>query len=192
MKKKLIVILLSALFVPLSGMKVEADNIDSPITGYLDITVESNVNKVLFSYLITNNNVAGANTSSTSIVLPVKDFRCDNKIAYKDFITLLKAETYPDLIIDFPGTVLEQIQNSDEVTLKNVTINIAGVSREYDILCTAENSTAGDKVHTGTIKVDLADLGLRPPKKYFGIVKIKDEVIVKFGLGIEDRSLARK
>lgn len=192
MKKILIILLMSVLFVPLSGLKVNSDDFESPITGYIDIMVESNVNKVLFTYMITDNNVASANTNTTSIILPVKDFRCDNKIAYKDFITLLKADTYPDLIIDFPGRVLQQIRNRDEVILRNVTINIAGVSREYDILCTSENSASGDKVHTGTIKVDLVDLDLKPSKKLFGMVKIKDEVIVKFGLGLKDQSFARK
>ncbi|HLN20622.1 MAG TPA: hypothetical protein VK213_06010 [Bacteroidales bacterium] len=179
--------------IPFSGFKINSDDNGLPVTGYIDITVESNVNKVLFTYPISESNIApGRNDRKTSIVLPVKDFRCDNKIAYKDFINLLKADTYPELTIDLPGKVLQQIRERENVTLRNVTINIAGVSKKYDIVCTEEKAADGEKVLAGTIVVGLTDLHIDPPKKYFGMVKIKDEVIVKFGLGLKDQSYAQK
>lgn len=163
--------------------------------GFLNITVESNVNRVLFSYPISNVNMhnsdAGGNRRLTDIVVPVKDFKCDNKIAYKDFLALLKADRYPDLIISIPRSALRQLRNEQEFTLHNVMIDIAGVSREYDISCKTEPDGAGN-IMVGTITVVLSDLDIKPPVKYFGMVKIKDEVIVKFGLGIEDQTLARK
>lgn len=192
MKKSIFIILISVLFFPLTGLITDSGDGDGPVTGYLDITVESNINKVLFYYPISEKNVAPGSERMTNIVLPVKDFKCDNKTAYRDFLTLLKADEHPDLTIELPEKALQQIKNRDEVVLKNVTINIAGVSKEYDIVCTAENSGAGDKVLAGTITVGLTDLDITPPVKYFGMVKIKDEVIVKFGLGLKDQSIARK
>lgn len=192
MKKSILIIFAAVLLFPLSGMKMISGDGDSPVTGYINITVESNVNKVLFTYPISDRNIASTNGKMTNIVLPVKDFKCDNKIAYKDFLSLLKADIYPDMTIELPGKVLQQLRNSDEVVLRNVTINLAGVSKEYDIVCTAEDSGSGDKVLSGTIMVGLTELDITPPVKYFGMVKIKDEVIVKFGLGIKDQNFARK
>lgn len=190
--KNIIIILISILFFPLTGMKNESGIDSAPVTGYLNITVESNVNKVLFSYPISEKNLTPGNGKMTNIVLPVKGFECDNKIAYKDFLTLLKADVYPDLTIELPEKVIRQLRNRNDVVLRNVTINIAGISKEYDIVCTAENSTSGDKVLTGAIIVELSELDIKPPVKYFGMVKIKDEVMVKFGLGIKDQSLAHR
>lgn len=173
----------------------ENESPDLPLKGFLNITVESNVNRVLFSYPISNTNMHTSNVQGngrmTDIVVPVKDFRCDNKIAYKDFLTLLKADQYPDLVISIPRSAIRHLRGDKEFTLHNVMINIAGVSREYDITCTTEPN-GSDNIMVGTITVVLSDLDIKPPVKYFGMVKIKDEVIVKFGLGIQDQSLASK
>lgn len=178
--------------IPLFGREASPE-VDSPVTGYLDITVESNVNKVNFSYPISERNLTAGNSAKMrTIIVPVKDFRCDNKIAFRDFLTLLQAEKYPELTIEIPDRVLQQLSHEDEVELKDVTINIAGVSKEYNIICTAENSPEGDRILAGTIKIDLNDYDIRPPVKYFGMVKIRDEVIVKFGLGVRDRNFAHK
>lgn len=192
MRKNLIIIIVTILFFPLSSLTWIQQGNESPVTGYLDITVESNVNKVLFSYPISDMNLApGNNAMMTNIVVPVKDFRCDNKIAFRDFLTLLKADEYPDLTIAIPWKVIEQLRHRNSVRLRDITINIAGVSKEYDIVCTAENA-GPDKILAGTIRIDLSDLDITPPVKYFGMVKIKEEVIVKFGLGFKDQSFARK
>lgn len=192
MKKNILILLSAVLFFPLYGVNIASGENDVPVIGYISITVESNVNKVLFTYPISDRNIASPNGKMTNIVLNVKDFKCDNKIAYKDFLSLLKADVYPEMTIELPGKVFQQLENKDELILKNVTINIAGVSKEYDILCTAENTRTGDKVLAGTIMVGLTELDITPPVKYLGMVKIKDEVIVKFGLGIKDQSFARK
>jgi hypothetical protein len=42
----------------------------------------------------------------------------------------------------------------------------------------------------GTLKVRLTDLEIEPQVKYFGLVKIRDEVIVKFGFSYKDYHLA--
>lgn len=168
---------------------------ESPVTGFLNITVESNVNKVLFSYPITGQNMQPSaepqkSGSMADIVVPVRDFRCNNKVAYRDFVTLLKADQYPDLIISIPRRAFRQIMSESEFTLHNILINIAGVSKKYDITCKTEPDGSGN-ILVGTIVVDLTDLNITPPIKYFGMVRIKDEVIVKFGLGLLSQSFAR-
>lgn len=78
------------------------------------------------------------------------------------------------------------------MTLKNITITIAGVSRKYEIYYTADKTGNGDRILSGTITINLNDLNITPPSKYFGMVKIKDEVIVKFGLGLTNQNYATK
>jgi hypothetical protein len=189
--KNNLVIIFCLLIIPLAGFSKPAGGFDSPVTGFIDITVESNVNKVAFTYPITSSNVSNPEESNAAdIVVPVKDFRCSNKLAFRDFLTLLKAREYPEIKITIPGNIVEQLQGKESVTLHNVLLNIAGVTREYDIVCTSSGKK--NNILTGTIVLRLNDLNINPPQKYFGMVKIKDEVIVKFGLGIQDYSFARK
>jgi hypothetical protein len=164
----------------------------SPITGFINITVESNVNKVMFSYPLSGENINGEETHrGFSITVPVKDFRCDNKIAFKDFISLLKADRFPDLSITIPGDMLERLHTEDSLTLHNVMINIAGVTRAYDIRVVPQSGNTSDNLLTGTITLGLSDLSIQPPVKLFGMVKVKDKVIVRFGLGLKKYFYAR-
>ncbi|HEX2975720.1 MAG TPA: hypothetical protein VHO68_07255 [Bacteroidales bacterium] len=181
---KNITILLFLLFIPLVGSTGGSrPGIESPVTGFIDIMVESNINKVLFTYPLTEENITPRGNHAADIIVPVKDFRCNNRIAYKDFLTLLKASDYPDIKITIPGNIIEELRENESVNLKNVMIDIAGVKKEYDIVCTPEHGKHKENVFTGTIAVALNDLNINPPEKYFGMVKIKDKVIVKFGLG---------
>jgi len=196
--KKNIFILLTIACLPLFAFRpgVDSTGADAPVTGFINIVVESNVNKVNFSYPISQVNLrdeTGPETNAkTAIVVPVKDFRCDNKVARRDFLELLQADRYPDLSIEIPRKVLTQLRFRRSVTLHNILINIAGVTKAYDITCREEDDGAGGKILVGTIIVPLSDLNINPPSKFFGMVKIKNDVIVKFGLGFKDQSYARK
>jgi hypothetical protein len=198
--RRILLILSAILFCPLTGFTDDDGETgrDVPVTGFIDIIVESNVNSLFFSYSLSDRSLyendssipGKEDTDIVNIIVPVRDFRCTNKIAFKDFLTLLKADQYPNLAIAIPQNVLMQFRNEDSLTLHNITISIAGISRKYDINCIVENPDSEDNILVGTIKVQLNDLKIKPPVKYFGLVKIKEEVIVKFGFSIKDYSLA--
>lgn len=168
----------------------------APANGFIDITVESNVNRLYFSYPLSRSSMYDASESgneeseTVNIIAPVRDFRCSNEAAFRDFLTLLKADQYPDLSITVPQDYLLHDPQNEQVTIHDVIINIAGVSKKYDITCRVENRNSKDYFLVGTVKIRLTDLEIEPPVKYFGLVKIKDEVIVKFGFSLGDYNLA--
>ena len=198
--KRILLILLVLVCFTVAGFRIDdgEPKWKAPASGFIDIIVESNVNRLVFSYPLneismydTGEAIYGNEDAETvNIIVPVKDFRCSNKIAFKDFLTLLKADQYPNLTIAIPQKVLMYYDNDESVTLHNITINIAGVLKKYDIICRAENRNSKDYILIGMIKIRLNDLKIEPPEKYFGLVKIKDEVIVKFGFSLKDYSLA--
>ena len=162
-------------------------------SGYMDIIVESNINRLSFTYDLTAVNLqnieepAGESASRyTSIVIPVRDFRCENKTALNDFLTLLKADRYPVLAINIPYSMIFQPVNKDSMLLNDLTATIAGITKKYDIVCTIDNTFPDDCMLSGTLKIMLSDLGIEPPVKYFGLVKVKNEVIVKFGVHLKN------
>jgi hypothetical protein len=197
MKRTSLILLILVCF-PLSGFRFSDGKHDGEVLtdGFIDITVESNINRVFFSYplngLSLNDSGYTGNTDSeaVNITVPVRDFRCANTTAYHDFVSLLKADQYPDLSISIPHDDLLQYPRTGYVRIHNLVINIAGVTRTYDILCRTENFDSDDSFLVGTLKVRLTDLDIEPPVKYFGLVKIKDEVIVKFGFSYKDYRLA--
>lgn len=190
------VILTMFLFIRVAGLwavEGKTEGKEPATAGYMDIIVESNINRLSFSYDLTETNLhndvqlSGSSDSGyTSIVIPVRDFRCENKIAFNDFITLLKADKYPVLTINIPYRMMFQPYHSDSLILNNLTATIAGISKKYDIACRIENMNTDGCLLSGTLNIRLSDLDIVPPVKYFGLVKVKNEVIVKFGVHLRN------
>lgn len=163
--------------------------------GFIDITVESNISRVFFSCSLAGISIhvtedpGNEPIESLNITVPVNDFRSTSEAASHDFLTLLKADQYPTLSIKIPQQNLAKYAKEEYITIYNLVLNIAGVTKKYDIRCRAEKLDSGNSFLVGTLKVRLTDLNIKPPVKYFGLVKIKDEVIVKFGFSYEDYNL---
>jgi hypothetical protein len=163
--------------------------------GFIDIVVESNVNRMLFTYrldqnslFLNNNGIAPgrSDTSSILIMVPVRDFQCGNPFGYKDFITLLKASQYPYMKIAIPRKAIFGSVRSSSLILDGVSLTVAGVSRNYDIPCNIEKTGNGNQLLVGTTMLRLTDLKIEPPVKSMGLVKIRNEIIVNFGFRITE------
>ncbi len=195
MKKKLLILILLA---PLLSGMVPTDGVKSGKpgdAGYIDITVESNVNRIFFKYNINewclsvpgaSKTSIGSDTSVSLIRVPVKDFKSTSLFVYRDFLALLKADEFPYLEIavpQSPGTV----HNTDgSYILKGVSVTVAGVTNKYDILCHIEKDDNQSRLLSGTLRIKLTDLEIDPPVKLSGLVKVRNEIIVKFGFCIRN------
>lgn len=158
-------------------------------SAYLDITVSSNIGKQLFQYDINPMCLSfpgkqkpgfRPGRSVNSIMIPVKEFKCTNKSAYKDLLTLLKAEQYPILEIDVPHNLEIEFNSADTVIIQSVFINVAGVSKRYDINCKISNVSHEVQLLNGTARLKLTDLEIVPPVRLLGLVKVHDEIIIDF------------
>ena len=199
MKGSLIVLLLIPLITGLTN-EDGPNELKGPPIGYINIIVESSTNRLFFKY-----NLSGGclpvgngmqptgdkeNASSVILSIPVRDFQCANALVYYDFLTLLKANQYPFMKITIPRESVYQLQMYNSSTLQGVMITIAGVSKDYDILCTLDNRDNDNSILIGTARIMLTDLDIEPPVKFLGLVKIKDEIIVNFGFCLEEQGPA--
>ncbi|MGD0340926.1 MAG: hypothetical protein ABSA76_04355 [Bacteroidales bacterium] len=168
------------------GLKPRVTNISS---GFIGITVLSNIDRQFFQYNLKHQclpiakepesqNAAG--TSVSSIIIPVEEFKCTNEFVYKDFLKLLKAEQYPYLEIDIPYNSGIKYYTNNPLILRGVTITVAGVSNQYDINCKIDKGDNENQILDGTARIKLTDLDIVPPVKFFGLVKVKNEIIINF------------
>ncbi len=191
--KKLLLILTLGLIM-LTGFSPDDDmkpgEADSP-SGFIDITVSSNIDKQFFQYNLMQKCLSVSEETETGkagifrIIIPVKEFECFNRSAYDDFVTLLKAEQYPFLeinILRYPGI---KYDIGETVILKGVSITAAGVSNRYDINCTIEKADNKNQLLNGAIRIRLTDFAIVPPVKLLGLIKVKDEVIINFEFCLE-------
>lgn len=164
-------------------------------SGFINITVESNINRLFFNYNIKGNCMSDPGSSSlfpddssslTRIVVPVKEFKCLNQYAYKDFLTLLKADKFPHLEIDFPVNTDIVYISDDSILLRGVMIFVAGSFKKYDINCKIDSKIKNSRVLLGTTRINLTDLDIEPPVKSFGLIKVRNEIIINFGFCLSE------
>lgn len=112
--------------------------------------------------------------------IPVSEFECSNSIMYNDFQELLKAYEYPYIKIEVdPSQIRNILPNKSSADL-NISITIANVTNIQLISCSVDNYSNSTVSITGEAIIHLVDYQIKPPVKFMGLVKVKDEVTISF------------
>ncbi len=152
---------------------------------FLVINGESNINKFSFSYmtpvLTRGDDVSkGAEYERIDFKIPVHQFKPGNPRMYDDFLSLLKAKEYPYIMISLLTGNFSGDRKSGISRNERIAVTIAGVTREYTVDCALVHCNE-DLVLNGMQTVRLTDFGLIPPVRLSGIVKVENEIKVRFG-----------
>lgn len=115
------------------------------------------------------------------ISVPVKNFESNNKLIYKDFLELLKADEYPFVVIGIPYNQLNRILSGETNEIPEIKITIAGVTNYYKVPGLTDVCTPESRYINGEKTIRLTDFNLNPPEKFQGLIKVKDNVIINFG-----------
>jgi hypothetical protein len=120
-------------------------------------------------------------TGFLSVTVPVRDFEASNPLMYDDFLTLIKAREFPVLKIILSKEQLERSFKDERTFCPDIEIMLAGIKRIYKIDCNLYD--CGNNLFIrGLKKIKLSDFSIQPPVKLNGLVKVKDEIEVNFGL----------
>ncbi len=152
---------------------------------FLVINGESNINKFSFSYMTpllvrVDNASKGAEDERIDFKIPVHQFKPGNPRMYDDFLSLLKAEEYPYIMISLLSGNSNRERKSGISRNERISVTIAGITREYNVNCTLAHCNE-DLVLNGMRTIKLTDFGLVPPVRLSGIVKVENEIKVRFG-----------
>lgn len=138
------------------------DKIKKPIT----VVYSTKDNKIYFS--------------KTTLLLNNTYFDCGGNGINKDFLKTLNTINYPEIAL-----TLNQIETTvtPSVLRASVTIQIAGVSRNYNIPVDVVKHNMLNV--NGQLKLKLTDFNLKAPSKLFGIISVEDNIDINFNLEIE-------
>lgn len=115
------------------------------------------------------------------MTVPIRSFDCGAKPISKDFWKTLRAETHPNLEINFIS--LQNLTFRDKSNIKGVVdITLAGSTTRYTICYQALINRNGDVLLKGSHTVNFADFGLAAPQKMKGLIKVKEGLRVEFNL----------
>lgn len=116
------------------------------------------------------------------VTAPVSAIACGNGKMDDHLRKALKEKEYPEIryqaehytLID-NGTA---VQTSGEIT-------IAGVTRPIDLGATLTPLPEGGLRAVGTVEINMADFGVKPPSLFLGTLKVAKVVVVKFNAVVQ-------
>ena len=185
------------LFIILASTQIYAqtslkNSTQNKCSNFVRIEGASNVNQFYFEQFLNDwqTKEISFNQNKDTIILKISanNFVPSIPMMYEDFIHLIKADQHPDIkiTIETPPYIWWK-QDSINQTDTKITIQLAGTSKQYEIPSIFQICQNHSLHLKGAIKLNLTDFNLHPPSKFMGMVKVKNEVFVKFGLVIEDK-----
>lgn len=101
------------------------------------------------------------------------NFDCGNRIMNKDLKTTIKVKQFPKSTV-----TITNIKPSGSNFKCSLSIRITDKTLSYQNL----NLTNTKETLEGTVAVKFTDIGLEPPTKMAGVIKVKNEFIIHFVL----------
>ncbi|RKQ42590.1 hypothetical protein BXY85_3201 [Roseivirga pacifica] len=112
--------------------------------------------------------------------LPVKEFSCGNRMLNKDFVKTLRGDEYPNIEV-----VVEDFYKQGIGYAGDIRLTLIAQDHQIEALPFELNIIEGDTDYLeGTFLIDLNELEISPPKKLFGLIKVRNELKVKLRLEI--------
>jgi hypothetical protein len=117
--------------------------------------------------------------------LPVDDFKNANPFLTKDFKKIIKAKSYPEIVMIFRSlNSLPATGTQNQRLNAEVEICLAGKSKIFQICLTSTRN--GENIFVqGSEHICFSDFGLTAPGKVMGFITVKDQLTVEFQLSLK-------
>ena len=171
----------------LKALEEDSRIIDCP-SRFVKIEGSTNLNAFELVYSFEDEPVEFSVSSGNSsgkykkLVIPVEKFRGESKAMERDFHELVKYDKHPEIIIEFNG--FSNIENEPDNITTNVRITMAGTSHSYTVPVELKETDSGNICLNGKKSIQISDFKLDPPVKYFGIIRVEDQINIDFSIDL--------
>lgn len=138
--------------------------------------------RIRFKKQRTNNTVK---LKGLELEIDVARVDCKKKIYNNNMYELLEADRYPTIAIDVLKLTAFDDPAQDEIPVLgyfDVLVTIAGVTKEGRINLSILEKTEHSLHIAGDINLKMTDYNLEPPSKMGGMVKVKEDLLVRVEL----------
>ncbi|MFO7719268.1 MAG: YceI family protein [Gillisia sp.] len=105
-------------------------------------------------------------------------FDCGSKGINKDFHALIQTEKYPEISLELKKLCI----NTPTQGIADLIIAIAGETKAYRV---PVKIVDGDiPQYRGDLTLNINDFNLKPPKKMFGLIVVKENIDINFNLNV--------
>ena len=121
-----------------------------------------------------------------NVSLDASAFSCGMQVMTNDFSKTIKAKQHPAIAIDFISFERTPVFGCAEERFKGrMNISLAGITKTFDVDCSIEAKNNGLIYLRGSRVFSFADFNLTAPSRMMGMVKVEDNLEVKFNLALK-------
>ncbi len=125
-----------------------------------------------------------ASPPSTEVALsvPVATFDCGNRRMNADLQEAMKMDEHP--LIQYALDSVRTVAGADTLYRLQATgvLTIAGVARPISVALEGQELADGQVQATGRVPLKMTDFGITPPTALLGLVRVRDDIHVRFHL----------
>ncbi|MCU7552373.1 YceI family protein [Chitinophagaceae bacterium LB-8] len=185
------------LIVAASGFQDNKTNVKKwVVTSGCSLKVDGSTNVNNFSCIIAEYSnpdtiIATINSSqsvglSGNIKLDIQKFNCHNPVMTSDLRKTLKAKEFPKLMIRFISlSQYPDIAARNTFTKGIVMIELAGITKRFDVNYKIVSVTNNFINMIGTRQVNFSDFKITPPSRLGGMIRTNNEINVVFDLKLK-------
>ena len=123
-----------------------------------------------------------------TLQVPVASLRCGNAMMERDMNRAMRAEIHPTIEFRFTG-LRGGVHHDIDANTYSVRVAgdlvLAGARRTVELTITASRLDANRFRIEAQLPLRMTDFGIAPPTALFGMVKARDELVVRFDMTLE-------
>ena len=116
---------------------------------------------------------------SAAVEVPVRSLDCGIGLQNSHLFETLAATKHPDISFVLSDYVIDRANSDSQVRMKGL-LRIAGTERTVVIHGNVFRNPAGQLILRGERMIDVRTFGVKPPRRFFGLLTVRDEVTVHF------------
>lgn len=121
--------------------------------------------------------------------IPVQSFRGSISAMRNDFLTLLKASEHPEIIVGIEKKEFDCIASGISADYIDLLVTLAGTQKAVHANYSTRFDSNNRIVLSGATRFLLSDFQLVPPEKALGLVRVQNEVFIKFDIVISNTQI---
>jgi len=114
-----------------------------------------------------------------ALQVPVRSLDCGIGLQNKHLFETLDATNQPAISFSLADYVVDRSEPGSNVRMEGV-LRIAGQERVLILHGNVSRNTAGQLILRGQREIDMRAFGIKPPRRFFGLLRVRNEVTVHF------------
>jgi len=142
------------------------------------------------SYQMVQQGKSNYQFSATHMRIPIRSLNCGNHMMNKDLFAALKADQYPNIVIEPLSLDMPQLPHDFETWVgltAKAQVSLAGVTKSI-LLPVSVCRLTDDRWKIRSCKtLCMLDFGIDPPTAMAGMIKVSDEIDIHFDFVVRSR-----